>query len=121
MKKFEIEDHAPSFLPEDSQWKLIWADEFDGTELDRTKWDFRLQFWGERFDAYTDQGVVVKDGCVELHRTEVDGRYVSPQLQTGANSFDHLSTERGNNPWGQDGIWPLEPLEAPKFVHRFGY
>ena len=28
MKKFEIENHAPSFLPEDSQWKLIWAGEF---------------------------------------------------------------------------------------------
>ena len=121
MKKFEIENHAPSFLPEDSEWKLVWADEFDGTELDRTKWDFRLQFWGERFDAYTDQGIVVKDGCVELHRTELDGKYVSPQLQTGANSFDHLSAERGNNPWGQDGIWPLEPLKEPKFVHRFGY
>lgn len=44
MKKFEIENHAPSFLPEDSQWKLVWADEFDGTELDRTKWGFRLNY-----------------------------------------------------------------------------
>jgi beta-glucanase (GH16 family) len=119
MKRFEVENHAPSFLP-DGEWKLVWADEFDGDELDRTKWDFRLNFWGERFDAYTDQGVVVRNGCVELHRTEVDGKYVSPQLQTGCNSFDLLTSER-ENPWGQDGIWPLAELSEPKFVHRFGY
>ena len=33
-------------MPE-GDWELAWADEFDGTELDRTKWDFRLNFfWG---------------------------------------------------------------------------
>ena len=58
MKKFEVENHEPSYLP-DGEWKLVWADEFDGTELDRTKWDFRLNFWGKPFEAYTDQGVVL--------------------------------------------------------------
>lgn len=120
MKKYEVENHVPSYLPEDSEWKLAWADEFDGTELDRTKWDFRLMFWGERFDAYTDQGVIVRNGCVELHRTEIDGRYVSPQLQTGANTFDHMTANR-SNPWGQDGIWPFNEVPEPKFVHRYGY
>ena len=121
MQKFEVKDHEPSFLPE-GNWKLVWADEFDGTELDRSKWTFRLNYWGKRFPAYTDQGVIVKDGCVELHRTEVDGRYVSPQLQTGANSFDFLlDMDKRENPWGQAGIWPLGELEEPKFVHRYGY
>ena len=36
MKKFEIDNHEPSFLP-DGEWELAWADEFDGAELDRTK------------------------------------------------------------------------------------
>jgi beta-glucanase (GH16 family) len=119
MKQFDVKDHAPSFLP-DGKWKLVWSDEFDGNELDRTKWGFRLNFWGERFDAYSDEGIVVRNGCVELHRTEKNGNYVSPQLQTGANSFDHLVKTR-ENPWGQDGIWPLDRLEEPKFVHRYGY
>ena len=120
MKKFEIEGHEPSYLPE-GDWKLVWADEFDGTELDRTKWDFRLDFWGKRFDAYTDEGVVLDGNShIELHRVEKDGKYVSPQLQTGSNSFDFLTTNR-ENPWGQDGIWPLAPLSEPKFVHRYGY
>lgn len=122
MKKFEVENHEPSYLPSDSEWKLIWADEFDGTELDRTKWDFRLNFWGKRFDAYTDQGVVLDGNShVELHRVEVDGRYASPQLQTGSNSYDFLADGKKANPWGQVSFWPLEELSAPKFVHRYGY
>lgn len=120
MKKFEVKDHEPSYLP-DGEWKLVWADEFDGTELDRTKWDFRLNYWGKRFEAYTDKGIVLDGNShIELHRTEIDGRYVSPQLQTGSNSFDFL-LEKTVNHWGQDGIWPLDELKEPKFVHRYGY
>ena len=121
MKKFEIENHEPSYLPEDSDWNLVWADEFDGTEFDRTKWNFRLNFWGKRFDAYTDQGVVLDGNShVELHRVECDGRYVSPQLQTGSNSFDHMNLAT-KNAWDQNFTWPFNPLEEPTFVHRYGY
>ncbi len=120
MKKFEVAGHEPSYLPE-GEWKLVWADEFDGTELDRTKWDFRLNFWGKRFDAYTDGGIVLDGNShVELHRIECNGRYVSPQLQTGSNSFD-IPKDGTDNPWGQDEIWKLGILEEPKFVHRYGY
>ncbi len=115
MNKYEIKDHEPSYLPE-GEWKLVWADEFDGTELDRTKWDFRLNFWGKPFEAYTDEGVVL-DGKshIELHRVEKNGRYASPQLQTGSNSFDIPSDKTEND------FWPLGVLEAPKFAHRYGY
>ena len=54
MKQFQVEQHADSYLPEDKNWKLVWSDEFDGTELDRSKWGFRLNFWGQRFPAFTD-------------------------------------------------------------------
>ena len=120
MKKFEVEGHEPSYLPE-GEWKIAWADEFDGTELDTSKWSFRLNFWGEPFEAYTDQGVILDgNSCIELHRTERNGYYVSPQLQTGSNSFDIPKSDT-ENPWGQNEIWPLGILEKPKFVHRYGY
>ena len=119
MKQYDIENHEYSLLPE-GEWKLVWHDEFDGDELDRTKWDFRLNFWGKPFPAYTDQGVIVRDGCVELHRTERDGCYVSPQLQTGSNSFD-IPLENQGNPWDQDAMWRLGELAPAKFEHRFGY
>lgn len=47
MKKFEIEGHEPSFLPEGKEWTLAWSDEFDGDTLDESKWNYRLDFWGE--------------------------------------------------------------------------
>ena len=120
MNKFEVKDHEPSFLP-DGEWRLVWSDEFDGTELDRTKWDFRLNFWGEPFEGYTDQGIVLDGNShIELHRTEKNGKYVSPQLQTGSNSFD-IPRDPSYNPFGTRGFWPYGHLEAPKFVHRYGY
>jgi len=46
VKKYEIKDHEPSLLPDDKKWKFVWNDEFDGTELDTTKWDYRLHMMG---------------------------------------------------------------------------
>ena len=110
MKKFEIENHEPSFLPEGKNWKLVWSDEFDGNVLDENKWGYRLNFGGRPFEGYTDKGIVLKNGCVELHRTEKNGCYISPQLQTGSNSFDVPKDAQGN-PWGQDeiGDWANYP------------
>ena len=53
MQTFKLDNHADSVLPENKNWKLIWNDEFDGTELDTSKWGFRLNFWGKRFDTFT--------------------------------------------------------------------
>ena len=118
MKLFPIIDHEPSLLPE-GDWSLIWADEFDGDALDRSKWDFRLNFWGSPFPAYTDKGVLVRNGCVELHRTERDGYYVSPQLQTGTNSFDLPIGDKAS-PFDQT-VARLGQYQPAKFEHRYGY
>ena len=56
MQEFAIADHEPSLLP-DGKWTMVWNDEFDGTELDRTKWDYRLCMMGKRHPAWTDKGV----------------------------------------------------------------
>lgn len=132
MQIFEIEGHEPSLLPEGKQWKLAFSDEFDGTELDMTKWNYRLNFWGLRFDAYTDQGVSLDGNSNVVFRpVVVDGRLCSAQLQTGALTYDQLdfdgaiknrlSQTIGDNPWGDIELWPFKPLIQPKFMHRYGY
>ena len=35
-----VKGESPSLLPQ-GKWKLVWNDEFNGTELDRTKWLYR--------------------------------------------------------------------------------
>ncbi len=115
MKTYLHEGHAESLLPEGHDWKLVWHDEFDGTELDTTKWGFRRNFWGKPFPAFTDQGVVL-DGKsnLELHLIRLpDGSYCSPHLQTGSLTFDI--------PRDTNGFWPFGKLEKPKFMHRYGF
>ena len=132
MQYFEIEGHEPSLLPKDKQWKLAFSDEFDGDTLDMSKWSYRLNFWGVRFDAYTDQGVSLDGkGNVVFRPVVVDGRLCSAQLQTGALTYDQLDFDGaiknrlaksvGDNPWGEIELWPFKSLQKPKFMHRYGY
>ncbi len=124
MKKFEVEGHEPSLLPEGKNWKMAWNDEFDGPELDRTKWDFRLKFWGKPFPAFTDKGIEF-DGKSNMlmHIVERDGEYASAQLQTAPNIFDHLNLGGKSSRFDENDapIWPFEEIPEPKFLHRYGY
>jgi len=113
MNEFNVEGHEASLLPAGS-WKMVWNDEFDGTELDRTKWGFRLNFWGKPFPAFTDEGVEL-DGQshLRLHVVKKGDRYCSPHLQTGSLTYDI--------PQPNPGFWPFGPYEKPRFMHRYGY
>lgn len=114
MKKFEVKDHAASLLPEGKEWRLVWHDEFDGTELDESKWGFRLNFWGKRLKTFTTEGVEL-DGKshLRLNMIKKGEDYYSPHLQTGSLTYD--------NPPVGNSIWPFGAYEKPKFMHRYGY
>ena len=49
--------HAPSLLPAGKKWEMVWNDEFDGTKLDESKWNYRLHYWGYKSPTFTDEGV----------------------------------------------------------------
>lgn len=63
------------------QWELVWADEFEGTKLDRTKWKPELSCWGggnnER-QCYTRRArnIRVADGM--LHLIARHERFIGP-------------------------------------------
>ena len=119
MKNFELPLHEPSLLPE-GNWKLVWNDEFDGTELDSSKWDYRLSMMGHEWPAWTNEGVHL-DGSSNAVFTliERDGRPVSSQLQTGYNFMDQpvVSTT-----FGHDHLqWNIGKLHENKFTHGYGY
>ena len=61
----------PTAEPTRPSWKLAWSDEFDGTVLDRTKWEPERSCWGggnnER-QCYTDrtENIRVRHGMLHL-------------------------------------------------------
>ena len=122
MKDFTYEGHAISHLPEGKEWKLVWNDEFDGKELDRTKWFFRMNFWGRRFPAFTDQGVELDgESHLRLHLVKnPDGTFSSPHLQTGSLVYDiPLDNQKGEIDFPP--LWPFGKKPQATFMHRFGY
>ena len=77
-----LKDEAPSFLPPGKKWKLIWNDEFNGKEIDKTKWMCRESFWGKDFPAFAHdfEGVEMTGKTVRLHLLRKGDRYSSPRF-----------------------------------------
>ncbi len=119
MKIFEVPGHEPSLLPEGS-WKLSWYDEFDGTELDRSKWDYRLCMMGKRHKTWDDEGVQLDGNSNAVFSIyEKDGEICSSQLQTGYNYMD--ATHAEEDCWGGGLVWPIGKMQLHKHLHRYGY
>jgi len=121
MKEFIVPNHHSSFLPEDHEWTLAWSDEFDGTELDRSKWDFRRSMMGVHWPAWTDHGVSLdgeSNAVFTLIKGE-DGRPVSSQLQTGYNFMDEPVQKTDFGSWKIQ--WPIGKLKESLYTHGPGY
>ena len=120
MNEYKIANHEPSFLPEGKKWNLVWSDEFDDTELDASKWDYRLSMMGTPWPAWTDKGVHL-DGNSNAVFTliEEDGRPVCSQLQTGYNFMDEPVVR---TTFGKEHLqWHIGKLKEQKFTHKYGY
>lgn len=68
-------------LPEAKRWQLVWFDEFDGTEIDTSKWESpeyerRGHLW-RAANAYLDG-----KGHLVMETSQVGERYASPCLRT---------------------------------------
>lgn len=56
-----------SAAPAGDGWRLVWADEFDGAKIDRSRWGFDVDCWGGGNDerqCYTDRArnAAIEDG-----------------------------------------------------------
>ncbi len=129
MKKFNVEGHEPSLLPDNINFKLVWSDEFDGTELDTTKWDYRLHIMGKRHTTFQKDGVKLDGNSNAVFSIyEKDGEICSCQIQTGYNYMDAPHTDEAlfGGVFGGGGgnpglVWPIGKLNEPKFMKKYGY
>ena len=120
MQFYDVPSHSPSLLP-DGKFSLVWADEFDGTELDRSKWDYRLNMMGKRHRTWVDDGVTLDGKSNAVFRIyEKDGEVCSSQLETGHNFMD-APVEKTEDCWGGGLIWPIGNFREQKLLHRYGY
>lgn len=104
---------------EGAEWNLVWSDEFNGTELDKSVWSYDIGNgdwgWGNgEVEYYTDrkENVDVADGYLQIKaiRENYKGfKYTSGRIKTkDKKAFLYgkmearLKVENGN----QDGVWP---------------
>jgi beta-glucanase (GH16 family) len=95
--------------------KLIWQDDFDGSQIDRSKWRLDVGYTGEtngELQIYTDRpkNAYLADGCLVIVALEEDYQgyhYTSARLNTqGLQSWTYGRLEaRLKIPSGQ-GLWP---------------
>lgn len=120
MNEYKVNGHEASWLPE-GNWEMVWSDEFDGTELDRSKWDYRMSMMQQSWQAWTDKGVHLdgNSNCVFTLMMDENGNPVSSQLQTGYNYMDE-PVERTK--FGNDHLqWPIGKLKQSMYLHGPGY
>jgi beta-glucanase (GH16 family) len=112
-------------------WKLVWSDEFDGKEIDRTKWDFDIgngfynydssqwiSGWGNNeLQYYTrePENAFVQDGKLHiraLKESYLGSGYTSAKLKSRKKDGSELFSKkygrfeiRAKLPTGR-GVWP---------------
>jgi len=121
---------AAAAKPANSEWKLVWSDEFNGTEIDRTKWDFEsgngfktdngqwVGGWGNNeLEYYTDrpENAYIKDGALHIRAVKENYKgckYTSSRLRTRKTDKTALFNKaygrfefRAQLPTGK-GVWP---------------
>jgi len=98
-----------------ADYTLAWNDEFDGTQLDETNWNYEIgtgnSGWGNNeLQYYQKQNTTVKNGYLTIEAKKqgaATSQYTSSRLTTqGKKSFQYGRIDiRAAMPKGQ-GIWP---------------
>ncbi|CDW79307.1 glycoside hydrolase family 16 [Stylonychia lemnae] len=98
-----------------ANWQLAWHDEFDGTQIDKSKWNYDIggDGWGnQELEYYTDRGdnSYVKDGFLHIQakKENYGGRqYTSARMKTQGKFSQKFGKfeARAKLPKGQ-GVWP---------------
>src|SRR2546423_32571 len=83
---------SPLVMAQDAKWELVWKDEFDGKELDASKWELIVNGRGggnKELEYYRKENVRVENGMliIEARKEKFTGpdgsrEYTSAKLRT---------------------------------------
>ena len=98
-----------------AQWKLVWADEFSGSAVDTSKWNYDIDCWGggnNEQQCYTDnpKNAFIENGILKLtaHKERAEGAAYPPHMRDtkkrreAKNSKDYTSarlTTKNKGDW----------------------
>jgi len=98
------------------EWKLLWADEFDGEDLNMKNWTRQImpdpyngeweQYVDHKENSYVENGYLVLK-AIHTSKVHADKQYTSARLHTGGKQtwkYGRIAA-RIQLPYGQ-GIWP---------------
>lgn len=107
--------HAAPLPPENTGWKLVWSDEFDGRTLDASKWSLCKEGPSDWNRNMLDRAelVEVKDGLLVLKGVKTPASFNDPRPfvtgginTSGKFSFTYGKVEIRARFHDQKGAWP---------------
>lgn len=90
LRKHKASEEILTQNMEGEEWELVWSDEFDGEEVDESKWTYDLGNWGwgnNELQYYTENRVEnarLEDGSliIEARKNDMDQEWTSARLTT---------------------------------------
>ena len=96
IKKHDITPKTLTQRTDGKEWKVVWSDEFEGTEVDTTKWTYDIGNWGwgnYELQYYTKKRIEnarIEEGnlIIEARKDDLGAAWTSARLTTrGKTSF----------------------------------
>lgn len=78
---------TPAMAKDNSDWVMVWSDEFDGTGIDRVKWGFDVDCWGGGNDEHQCYTKSKRNAAIEDGKLVITARY---ERVTGPALPEHL-------------------------------
>lgn len=114
LREHEITPNVLTQNLKGKDWKVVWSDEFEGTEIDTTKWTYDIGNWGwgnfepQYYTLNRKENARVENGnlIIEARKNDMGQEWTSARLTTrGKTSFTYGRIEFKAKVPAEKGNW----------------
>jgi beta-glucanase (GH16 family) len=130
LKKHQSSPKTMTQKMDGSEWRIVWADEFEGTEIDSKKWTYDIGNWGwgngeeQYYTENRKENARIEDGnlIMEARRNDMGKSWTSARLTTrGKTSFLYGKIEfRAKVPFNK-GNWSAGWLLGDDYIDELSW